>query len=151
MSCKLEGIITREEAPAALKGMKNDKSSGTDGFSAEFFKFFWKDIGHFLIRSLNFGFNKGDLSIIQKQGIISILPKGNKPREYLGNWRPISLLNVTYKIASACIANRIKTVLNFLIHDNQKGFLKDRFIGENTRLIYDALHITKEEQNPGMI
>lgn len=79
MSCKLEGIITREEAPAALKGMKNDKSPGTDGFSAEFFKFFWKDIGHFLIRSLNFGFNKGELSITQKQGIISILPKGNKP------------------------------------------------------------------------
>lgn len=151
MSCKLEGIITREEALAALKGMKNDKSPGTDGFSAEFFKFFWKDIGHFLIRSLNFGFSKGELSITQKQGIISILPKGTKPREYLSNWRPISLLNVTYKIASACIANRIKTVLNFLIHDNQKGFLKDRFIGENTRLIYDALHITKEEQIPGMI
>ena len=104
-----------------------------------------------MIRSLNFGFSKGELSITQKQGIISILPKGTKPREYLSNWRPISLLNVTYKIASACIANRIKTVLNFLIHDNQKGFLKDRFIGENTRLIYDALHITKEEQIPGMI
>lgn len=42
MSCKLEGIITREKTLAALKGMKNDKSPGIDGFSAEFFKSFLK-------------------------------------------------------------------------------------------------------------
>ena len=77
--------------------MKNDKSPGTDGFTCEFFKLFWKDIGHFLLRSINNSFEKGELSVTQKQGIIiTILPKGNKPREFLKNWRPISLLNVPY-------------------------------------------------------
>lgn len=87
------------------------------------------------------GFDVGELSVTQKQGIIYILPKGDKPREYLTNWRPISLLNVTYKIVSACIANRFKNVLGFLIHDSQKGFLKGRFIGENTRMIYDVIDV----------
>lgn len=64
MLCKLEGIIIREEVFVVLKGMKNDKSFGIDGFFVEFFKFFWKDIGYFLIRLLNFGFSKGELFII---------------------------------------------------------------------------------------
>lgn len=94
---------------------------------------------------------KGELSITQKQGIVSILPKAGKAREFLKNWRPISLLNVSYKIASACIANRIKTVLDYLIHGNQKGFLKNRFISENTRIIYDVLHEAQNRNIPGIV
>ncbi len=83
--------------------------------------------------------------------MITILPKGDKPREFLKNWRPISLLNVTYKILSACIANRLKTVLDKLIHENQKGFLKGRYIGENTRLLYDVIQSAKEYNVPGLL
>ena len=104
-------------------------------------------MGVFLVRSLNYG----NLSGTQKQGVISILPKSDKAREYLKNWRPISLLNVSYKIASSCIANRIKQVLGYLIHDNQKGFLQGRFIGENTRVIYDVIHSTFEKHIPGIL
>ena len=104
-----------------------------------------------MIRSVNLGCDSDSLSHTQKQGIISILPKGDKPREFLKNWRPISLLNNSYKIISSCIANRLKTVLDFLIHENQKGFLKGRYIGDNTRLIYDILFSAKENQIPGMI
>ena len=105
---ELEGQITIEEALNSLKNMKNDKSPGSDGFTTEFFKFFWKDIGFFIVSSVNFGFEKGELSVTQKEGIITCIPKGNKDKQYLKNWRPISLLNVTYKIVSSCIANRIK-------------------------------------------
>ena len=62
--------------------------------------------------------------------VISIIPKGNKPRELLKNWRPISLLNTTYKIFSGIIANRLKTVLNTLIHENQKGFKPVALLGK---------------------
>jgi hypothetical protein len=49
----------------------------------------------------------------------------------MSNWRPISLLNTDLKIASAAIANRFKQVLGCIISDTQKGFMKDRFMGEN--------------------
>ena len=40
----LEGEITYQELSSALKNMKKSKSPGSDGFTAEFFKFFWKDL-----------------------------------------------------------------------------------------------------------
>ena len=60
--------------------MKNEKSPGLDGYTVEFFKFFWIDIGVFVLRSINYGYRTGLLSVTQKQGIITCLPKPNKCR-----------------------------------------------------------------------
>ena len=90
--------------------MQNGKSPGTDEMTVDFLKFFWKQLGVFVVRSLNEGVAKGEMSVTQKEGIIICLPKGEKPRECLKNWRPISLLNITHKIGSLCIDNRLKTV-----------------------------------------
>ena len=119
----LEGKISYEEASKTLLSMSNNKSPGSDGFTAEFFKLFWKNIGHFVIRSLNYGYDTGELSNTQKQGIITCIPKEGKPRQYLKNWRPISLLNVLYKIASGCIAKRLKSCIHKLISSDQTGFV----------------------------
>ena len=74
--------------------MKNEKSPGSDGFTSEFFKFFWNNLGTFVIRSINYGYKTGQLSITQKLGSINCVPKGDKPRQFMKNWRPISLLNI---------------------------------------------------------
>lgn len=147
----LEGEITYSELTASVKRLKNGKSPGSDGYTPEFFKFFWKDIGIFVLRSLNHGYNIGEMSVTQKVGIITCIPKGDKQRHYMKNWRPISLLNTVYKLGSSCIAERIKTVLSTLIDSDQTGFIPGRFIGENTRLIYDILHLTEERDIPGIL
>lgn len=103
------------------------------------------------MRSLNYAYKSGSLSVTQKQGIITCIPKPNKSRHLLKNWRPISLLNVIYKLASSVIANRIKTVLDSIVHEDQKGFISGRFIGENIRLIYDILFETKQQNIPGLL
>ena len=64
----------------------------------------------------------------QKQGVITCLRKPNKSRHYLKNWRPVSLLNVVYKLASSVISKRLKTVLDKLINRDQKGFIAGRFV-----------------------
>ncbi|KAK3105615.1 hypothetical protein FSP39_001875 [Pinctada imbricata] len=84
---KLEDDITLAEAGKVLKKMKNNKSPGPDGFTTEFFKFFWTDLRVFLLRSWKFAFIKKELSITQRQGIISILPKVT-----YGNQREIKLV-----------------------------------------------------------
>ena len=56
-----------------------------------------------------------------------------------------------YKIASSCIAARLKTVLPKLIGDDQKVFLKGRYIGENIRLLYDTFTYAKQRQIPGLL
>ncbi len=147
----LDFSLTLDELAVTLKEMKNDKSPGPDGYTVEFYKFFWPDLKHSLYRSFQAGICKGELSITQKQGVISIIPKGDKPREFLKNWRPISLLNVAYKLLSGCIAQRLKKVMQVLINENQKGFLKNRYIGENTRLVYDVMQYMDEKDLAGLL
>ena len=148
---KLEGPITYSELLYCLKKTSNNTSPGFDGFTYEFFKFFWKDIGHFLVRAINDCFNKGELSETLKYGVITCLPKGNKDKLYLKNWRPISLLNTSYKLASACIAERLKCVLPGIINEDQTGFISGRFIGENIRLLYDVIDYAEKNAIPGML
>ena len=131
--------------------MKNGKSPGLDGFTVEFYKFCWHDLKPFLLRSFKEAFQKKCMSVSQTQGVITCLPKEGKPKHFLKNWRPISLLNVDYKIVSTCVANRIKLVLDYLISETQTGFMKGRYIGECTRLICDLLERVDEENIPGLL
>ena len=130
-----EGPLTQTECLEALKKMESDKTPGTDGLPAEFYKVFWKDISSFLISALNYAFDSGCLSVTQRRGVIKLIPKKDEELYFIKNWRPITLLNTDYKIAAKSIANRIKLVLPNLINHDQTGFLKGRFIGENIRLI----------------
>ena len=147
----LKNELTTNEIASALKNMDNNKSPGPDGFTVEFFKFFFPDIGDYYTRSIHEGLTSGNLSVTQYQGVITCIPKGDKPKQFLKNWRPISLLNVSYKILSACIATRIQKVLPKLIHHCQKGFIKGRYIGDNVRTLFDILSYTKTEDIPGLV
>ena len=46
----LEGPLTLDEISEALKNTKNNKSPGSDGFTVEFYIFFFIDIGTFLVK-----------------------------------------------------------------------------------------------------
>ena len=141
MSC--EGHLTEQECLKALRSMDREKTPGTDGLPAEFYKIFWKDLSPLLISALNYSHEKGSLSITQRRGIIKLIPKKDTEPHLIKNWRPLTLLNCDYKIAAKAIANRIKSVIPKLINNDQTGFLKGRFIGENIRLI-DELRFSKK-------
>ena len=147
----LEGPLSIEEIGNSLKLMKNKKTPGIDGFPAEFFKVFWCKLKFFILRSLNEGFTTGELSISLRQCVISCLPKGDKPRQFLKNWRPISLLSVIYKIASSALSTRLRKVLGKIISKTQSGFLSGRSICENTRLVYDIMNYTRQKNIPGLL
>ena len=98
-----------------MKCMPNNKSPGNDGFTKEFYNFFWDDIKDFLVNSINFAYDKKEFSISQRQAIIKLIEKKNSDKRYIKNWRPISLLNVDYKIASKALAERLKKVLPKLV------------------------------------
>ena len=103
-----------------------------------------------MINSFNFAFDTGTLSISQRRGIITLIPKPNKDTALLENLRPISLLNVDYKILTKTIAKRLEKVLPKIINPDQTGYVKGRYIGENVRLILDIMSYTKEKNLPGI-
>ena len=131
--------------------MKNDKSPGSDGLSVNFYKTFWDLIGPIVVESLNHGFERGFLATEQSRGVISLIPKPGKNTEFLHNYRPITLLNVDYKIGAKAIAARLKAVIPKLIGRNQTGFIKGRYIGENIRYVLDLINYTSQEQIPGFL
>jgi len=132
---EVESEISYDELNEAVRSMKNKKSPGSDGFPVEFFQFFWKDLGKLIPRCINECNRDGEFSFVQKQGAITCIQNPEKDRKYIKDWRPITLLNVVYKMVSACIANRVKSVLSELIGEEQRGFLPNRYIGEHIRLI----------------
>ena len=75
---KCEGQLTEYECAIALKQMKNAKSPGSDGITTEFYKIFWQDIKTYFINSINHSFTNRNLTELQKQGLITLLPKPNK-------------------------------------------------------------------------
>jgi len=134
--------LTLEECQKALQDMANNKSPGSDGFSVEFYKFFWNDIKYLVLESFNYAFVTGEMSIEQRRGVISLIPKKDKDSRYLKNWRPISLLNCDYKILTKVLANRLQEALAEIISPDQTGYIKGRQIGENIRIIEDIINYT---------
>ena len=149
ISC--EGPLTETECFSSLKQMADSKTPGTDGLPAEFYKIFWSDISDALIAALNFSYDSNKLSITQRRGLIKLIPKKETDLKNLKNWRPLSLLNCDYKIAAKSIANRIQATLPKLINNDQTGFIKGRFIGENIRLIDSIINYTANTNIPGLI
>ena len=150
-SNKCEEDITLQEIGCALKELKNGKSPGTDGFTPDFYKFFWTKLKTLVLNSLLCVHTMGELSTEQKRGIINLIPKKDKDVRLLKNWRPISLLNTDYKILTKCLATRLKKVLPDVINEDQVAYLKDRFIGQNIRAIIDIMEFTKSNQIPGIV
>ena len=103
-----EGKLNDYECGCALLEMANNKSPGSDGLTVEFFKIFLSTLKEHYIKSINYSFEHCKLTALQKEGFITLIPKSDTNLDYISNWRPISLLNIDYKIATKAIANRIK-------------------------------------------
>ena len=67
------------------------------------------------------------------------------------NWRPISLLCVTYKLASGALANRLISVLDKIISKTLRGFIAGRQKSDCTRLIYDIMQMAENRALPGLL
>jgi len=143
--------ITEEELYHAISLSADNKSPGTDGIGNEFYKHFWSNIKDHLMKAINKSLSTGSLSISQRQGIISLIPKVGKNNNYLKNWRPISLLNQDYKLIARILAERCKIHLSKLVSDDQNGFVPGRYIGLNIHRILNLIEICKNNNINGIL
>ena len=79
---QLEDDLSKEELLSKLKGFKENKTQGEDGFTKEFYETFFDLVGDHLLESYNEAFDKGKMSISQRGGIISLIPKGENSRSF---------------------------------------------------------------------
>lgn len=129
--CEMElcdRLITVEEIKNAANGLKNNKAPGTDGLTSDFYKLFIEELAPFLLEVYSESLVKEHLPTTMTQGLTTLIPKPNKDKVFIDNWRPISLLNNDYKIFALLLARRLKSVINSVIAETQSGFMPKRHI-----------------------
>ena len=109
---------TYEEIRATLFQMGPTKAPDPDGFPALFYQRHWDFFGADICLAVRSFLQGDDIPYGFCDTTIVLIPKVTKA-ERLINFRPISLCNVIYKIASKVIANRLKHVLPNIISDEQ--------------------------------
>ena len=147
----MEGLFTKHEIRQAVKGMRHNKSPGLDGLTTEFYCIFLSKFDDILLKAINYAFTSGKLHNSATRGIISLIPKRGKDIRKIESMRPISLLPTEYKIVEKMMANRIKPALEFIVNEDQKGFLSSHRISCNIRRILDLIEYTQDENVPAMI
>ena len=141
----LDERISEHELLLALKKMKNNKTPGPDGIITEFYKIYWKELSQDLHEVFKSNFERNKLSQSQYLAAIRLIFKKGQ-RENLKNWRPISLINTDVKILSKVLAERLKLVLPNIIHTDQKGCIRGRYIGQNVNLVRDIIDSCDNEE-----
>ena len=134
----LVGLITAWEVESAIKRLRTRKAPGSDGLSADFYKFFTDEITDNLICVFNTIFDAKKLSPSQKLVIIILIFKKGDPQQ-VTNYRPISLTYCDYKILAYILVGRLEAFLPFIIHSNQTVYMKNHFIGTNIRSVQDVI------------
>ncbi|GBG79859.1 hypothetical protein CBR_g30124 [Chara braunii] len=120
------------------------KSPGVDGLSVEFYAVNWGVLGSLLVELYNEVLVGGKLGKGMTHGVITVLfKKGDKAE--VRNWRPISLLNVSYKILAKSLARRLSKCLLELVEKNQGAFVQGRSIFNNIMTAIESLEVIQEE------
>jgi len=147
---ELPVLLSVYEVFRALEGMALEKSSGSDGLSAEFYRAFWYTLGADLVDVLNDSFSSGTLPPSLCGALISLIFKKGDCLE-CKNWRPISLLNVDYKLCALALAGPLLEVLHHIVNPDQTCGVPGRFIGENVAFLRDLVDFTSESGTPAAI
>ena len=145
-----ERSATADELKKVVKMLKKNKAPGFDGLTAEFYLKYWDDIKNEFLGVVKEIEECCELCHSQYRGIISLIYKKGD-REDIKNWRPITLLNVDYKIIAKLYAERLKAALPLIVHENQRAFIKGRQITENIRQTQDIIEYAEKQNIPGAI
>ncbi|KAM9316586.1 LOW QUALITY PROTEIN: uncharacterized protein PAF06_007630 [Gastrophryne carolinensis] len=83
--------------------------------------------------------------------MITILYKHKGERNELKNWRPISLLNVDYKILAKVLANRLRSVIGQIVNLDQTYGIPGRRIADSLALVRDTVHYIQTHNMHGAL
>ena len=122
----LDDPIVIEEIIEAIKFLKSGKVVGVDWLPIEICKRFSCKLAPVLLEVFREAILDKKLHLSARRGVISLPKKIGRNPLYLNNWRPLTLLNVDYKLFSKVIAMRLNTVMSDIIDPMQSGFMKNR-------------------------
>jgi hypothetical protein len=139
-----------EEIKEAIFQMKHNTAPGPDGFPVEFYQVFWNVIKEDLM-ALFREFHKGSLALNSLNfGTIILLPK-SKEANQIQQYRPICMLNVSFKIFTKVLTNRITKVAEKIIKPSQTAFLPGRNIMEGAIILHETIRELHTKKKDGIV
>jgi hypothetical protein len=145
MITQVEGLdtlaspISHNEIDLVVKHMPIDKAPGPDEFNGLFLKKCWQFIrGDFYSLCSDFYSGMVNLESINTS-FITLVPKKNN-LETVNDFWPISLMNISLKVITKILADKLQTVILRVVHSNQYGFIQSRTIQDCLAWSYEYIH-----------
>jgi hypothetical protein len=145
----LDAEITEDEIFHALKGSYEEGSPGPDGFSFLFYHKFWSIIKKDCMALVR-AFDKGDLNIASLNYTMVILIPKEDNANTLKKFRPISLINCSFKVFANALNNRLEDISGRLLASNQTTFVKGRYILESVVGAHEIIYYTVKNVGKGI-
>jgi hypothetical protein len=146
---------TTKDFKKVLKSMKSNSAPGISTQTKVLFEFLFDIIPNITTKALNYLYtidiDKSPFAWIKDRNII-FLPKNLFGLSAPDNCRPISLLELVYKILSKALNNKISPLLSNIVSSNQFGFVKQRQMAVATISITSVLnHINTNKEDAQLL
>lgn len=145
MNTDLQKMVTEEEIQKVVFDIGKDKAPGPDGIAASFYQQFWPDIKEAIIEEIKGFFQSGIMQGTMNHTNICLIPKIEVPTT-MSDFRPIALCNVSYKIISKILVERLKKHLSSIVSETQAAFIPGRNIMDNVIIAHEMLHSLKKRK-----
>lgn len=129
---------SKEEVKKAVFGISADSTPGPDGFSSLLYQVCWNIVGDDVVAAVTDFFNGAYMPRSFTATMIVLLPKRENPQTW-PDFRPISLCNVSNKIISKILSERLAPLLPIRTAPNQSGFVKGRLLSDNVLLAQEII------------
>ena len=146
----LTADFTADEVVEAIMQMEHNKAPGPDGFPTEFYKTFWSVIKNDLM-AMFVQLQHGHLPLYKLNfGVITLLPK-KEDAVQIQQYRPICLLNVSFKIFTKVGTNRITQIAHKVNRPTQTAFMRGRHILEGVVVLHETIHELQWNKMDGVL
>jgi hypothetical protein len=142
--------FTETEIFEAIMQMKKNKAPGPDGFPAEFYQTFWEIIKMDML-DMFVSFQRGELPLFHLNfGTIILLPKKENAIQ-IQQYRPICLLNVSFKVFTKVGTNRVAHIAENVVQPTQSAFMPGRHILEGVVILHETIHELHRKKLDGVL
>ena len=142
--------FSEKEVFEAIQQMEHNKALGPDGFPAEFYQKNWEIIKTDLM-DMFVQLRAGNMPLFKiNYGIITLLPK-KEDASKIEQYRPICLLNVSFKIFTKVGTNRVTSIVSRVVCPTQTAFIPGQNILEGVVVLHETIHELHRKKLDGVL